>query len=281
MYNPVHVLNSFAHALPPFSNPKSIEYSYVPKILGESMRRIIACLALMCSCALSFAGAWYPEGGLDLDKVAFQISAKQWVKTQSALLSVTVNAVLTRADLVRARADIMAHLNKVAPGDWHLTQFSRSQDNSGLDKLLVNAQARVSQSVLTDIYQNAKAVSRPGETYTISGVEFQPSLEEIQQVKASLRAELYVKINQEINQLNKVYVEQHYTINRINFVEGDIPPPVTREFSNEAPRAMMNATISAAPIPLTVSNELVMTAVTELASNRIRKDIPSNATPSN
>ena len=86
----------------------------------------------------------------------FQVSSKQWVTTQTAILNVNINVTLNNADLVKARADIMDSLNKIAKGDWHLIEFDRSQDSSGLEKLYVQAQARVDQASLTDIYQNAK-----------------------------------------------------------------------------------------------------------------------------
>ena len=77
-----------------------------------------------------------------LDKVSFQVSSKQWVSTDTALVTVNINATLSNADLVQARANIMNGLNKIAKGEWHLTQFVRSQDTSGLEKLFVEAQVR-------------------------------------------------------------------------------------------------------------------------------------------
>ena len=82
-----------------------------------------------------------------MDKVLFQISARQWVSTQSALLTVNINATLNNADLVKARADIMNNLNTIATGEWQLTQFDRSQDSSGLEKLYVAAQARILKEI--------------------------------------------------------------------------------------------------------------------------------------
>ncbi|MDI9818534.1 MULTISPECIES: hypothetical protein [unclassified Legionella] len=201
-----------------------------------------------------------------LDKVAFQVSAKQWVSTQTALLTVNVNATLNHADLVKARAQIMNRLAKIAPGEWHLTQFERSQDSSGLEKLFVTAEARVLQNNLTNIYLDAKNVSKPGETYTINSIEFKPDLDEVQQVKQQLRERLYQQVNDEISRLNKVYPGQHYTLNNLVFFEGDRAPlPQPKAYQAREINTMVMA--AAAPA-LTVSNELVMSAVVELASNR-------------
>jgi hypothetical protein len=195
----------------------------------------------------------------------FQTSAKQWVTTQTALLNVTINVTLNNADLVKARAQIMDSLNKIAQGDWHLLEFNRSQDSSGLEKLAVQAQVRVNQSFLTDIYKNAKSVSQPGAQYTINGVEFKPDLDEIQSVRASIRKQLYQQVNDEMAQMNKAYPTQNYSISHLVFVEGDNPQP-PGPFQAKAMNMMMAA--APAPAPLSVSNELVVTAVVEAASNR-------------
>ncbi len=206
---------------------------------------------------------------LVLDKIFFQVSAKKWVTTQTALLNVSINATLSNADLVKARADIMDSLNKIAKGEWHLVQFDRSQDSSGLEKLYVQAQARVDQSALTNIYQNAKSVSKPGAKYEISGVEFKPSLEETQVVRAKIREQLYQQVNDEIDRMNKAYPKQNYSVSNLVFFEGDNIPQQPRAYQAKEMNALVMA---AAPAPLTVSNELILTAMVEAASNRKQGD---------
>lgn len=224
------------------------------------MKKYALLFALAIFCPLSQATT-----KLVMDKVVFQTSAKRWVSTQTALLTVTVNATLSNADLVKVRAEIMANLNKIAAGEWQITQFDRSQDTSGLEKLTVSAQTRVQQTGLQDIYQSAQKVSKPGSTYLVNTVEFKPSMEEIQQVKAQLREMLYQQINGELGRLNKAYPEQKYSVHEIAFYEGDQPT---------SPMAKMNQSrelktmVLAASLPISVSNELILTAVAELASNR-------------
>jgi hypothetical protein len=213
-----------------------------------------------------FAWADNPAPELVLDQVYFQVAAKKWVSTQTALLNVSINVTLNNADLVKARADIMDSLNKIAKGEWHLLEFDRSQDSSGLEKLYVQAQARVDQSALTDIYQNAKSVSMPGAKYEVSGVEFKPSLEETQAVRAKIREQLYQQVNDEIARMNKAYPTQKYSVNSLVFYEGD-NPPIQKPQAYQA-KELNTLVMGAAPAPLTVSNELVITAMVEAASNR-------------
>lgn len=229
------------------------------------MKQVATLVALLMLSPFAFSQSAFPPPPLVLDKIVFQTSAKQWVTTQSALLSVNINVTLNNADLVKARADIMSSLNKIAKGDWHLLEFDRSQDNSGLEKLYVQAQVRVNQNSLTDIYQNAKSVSKPGAQYTINGVDFKPSLEEVQTIRAAIRKQLYQQIGEEIERINKVYPNQNYSVNNIVFADGDNPqPPVAYQAKT------MNAMVmpTAAQAPLSVSNELILTALVEAASNR-------------
>lgn len=231
------------------------------------MRKIAWILGLMVLTPFVWADNETPD--LVLDKIFFQVSAKKWVTTQTALLNVSINATLSNADLVKARADIMDSLNKIAKGEWHLVQFDRSQDSSGLEKLYVQAQARVDQSALTNIYQNAKSVSKPGAKYEISGVEFKPSLEETQVVRAKIREQLYQQVNDEIDRMNKAYPKQNYSVSNLVFFEGDNIPQQPIAYQAKEMNALVMA---AAPAPLTVSNELILTAMVEAASNRKQGD---------
>ena len=230
------------------------------------MKRMAATLVAL---ALSSVGyTTEAPSAVVLDTVVFQVAGKQWVSTQTALLMVNINATLSNADLVKARVDIMSRLAKIASGEWHLTQFDRSQDSSGLEKLFVQAQARVAQSSLTTIYQNAKSVSKPGSSYELGSVEFKPSFDEVQHVRAQLRDRLYQQAHDELARLNKMYTGQNYSLNNLVFAEGDaMPLPQSRTFQARA--GMVNAMAEPAAAPaLTVSNELVMSATVQAASNR-------------
>ena len=191
------------------------------------MKQVAGMLALMTMTPFALAADIIIPPQMVLDRVLFQISTKQWVTTQTAQLTVSINATLNNADLVKARADMMVSLNKIAKGDWHLTEFDRSQDSSGLEKLFVQAQVRVDQATLTDIYQNAKTVSTPGTKYKVSGVDFKPSLEETQAVRAKIREQLYQQVNEEIARMNKAYPMQNYSVSNLVFAEGgdNVPQP--------------------------------------------------------
>ncbi len=236
------------------------------------MRQVaVRMLALMLVTPFAFAENVLPppppQPQLVLDKIDFQLSAKQWVTTQTALLGVNINVTLTSADLVKARADIMERLNKIAKGEWHLIEFERSQDSSGLEKLYVQAQARVSQEVLTDIYKNAKDVSLPGAKYEISSVDFKPSFDETQAVLGQIRQRLYQQVNDELARINKAYPGQIFSVSNLVFVEGNNPTQ-PRHYQAKTMNTMMVAEAAPSAPALSVSNELILSAIVDVASNR-------------
>jgi len=120
-------------------------------------------------------------------------------------------------------------------------------------------------------------VSTPGTKYEVSGVDFKPSLEETQEVKAKVRERLYNQINEEIARMNKAYPTQNYTVSNLIFVEGG--DGVAAQPRAYQAKEMNVLAVSAPPVgaPLTVSNELILTALVEAASNR--NETPGKSLP--
>lgn len=228
------------------------------------MKKILSFFFMLCIVSASHADEIYHKPVLD--SVIFQVTARQWVTTKTALLTINMNATLSNADLVQVRAEISERLGKIATGDWHITQFDRAQDSSGLEKLYVQAQARIDQSLLTNVYQNAKSVTKPGTKYEIGSIDFTPSVEEVQQVKNQLRETLYRQVNAEMTRMNKVYAGQNYSLNELEFFDGNAAP--MRPYMQEKAVANVMAMQAAQGPAVVVSNELTMTAVAKAASNR-------------
>lgn len=228
------------------------------------MKKILALITLVFSTQVAVAD--HKDKSM-LDKVYLSVSAKQWVKTETVRLVVSASATLNDADMVKTRNQIMEQLKTIAKGEWHITQFNRSQDSSGLEKLAVQAQARVGQTQLNQVYQRAKSVSKPGLTYRISKIDFEPGLADIENGKVSLRETLYQKVTAEIEQLNKQYPNQNYSLNRLIFTEPGQQPvvPGAKRFKENT----MVLTAMSKPAPsVAVSNEIAMQALVVLASNR-------------
>lgn len=202
------------------------------------------------------------RGRVPLDKVAFTAQTEMWVKTDDAKVTIDVNASLNNQSLAAMRTSLLKNINSIAAADWHITRFDRQQSSSGLENVLVQAEARVPEAKLTNLRENAKKVTKPGETYVVSNIDFTPSLAAVEAVKKQAREVIYQQVNQEIATLNKDFAPQKYTVKFIGF---DLSGYARAERSND--KMMMMAARSAAPA-FQVSQKVSVQARVMLASDR-------------
>lgn len=226
------------------------------------MRKIFTIVSLFLGLipSLSVADTIQPV----LNQVMFQTTAEQWVTTKTAQVVVGVDATLNEDKLAKAHTDILKKLEQLVPStDWHITQFNRNPDKSGLEQLQVQAEARLAESALASLRDRAKAMSKPGETYTVQSINFIPTIAEIEAVRNQLRNQVYKQIETELSQLNKTYPNQKYVVHLIDFNDQNIGPKMM-------PRMMMavaeSADAGAAAMPVTVANKIIMSARVILVS---------------
>lgn len=193
-----------------------------------------------------------------INQVNYQTSVEGWVASQTAEVTVNVSASLTEDQLAKAHTDIVNQLNTLVKADWHITQFNRTPNQSGLEQLQVEATARLPETALVNIRSQAKKISKEGETFTIGDINFTPTLADTTAERETLREQAYEQIQKELVTLNKMYPNQHYAVHAINFREQMTPQPEMRVM-------MANAKVGG-NAPLTVQNKLTVTADVSLAS---------------
>jgi hypothetical protein len=197
------------------------------------------------------------------NRVNLQLTAENWVTTKTARVIVSVNAAGNVANLATLHDRIMQKLSQLSKAaKWHITSFQRSQDKSGLERVYVVAEARLSEAELATIQTKVKNISQPGETYKVESIIFQPSLQEMQQAVTKLRAKLYEIAKTELAQLNKFYPEQHYYLHKLEFVP--IAPTVAGTLM--LAKFAGNGGVPAAKPPLVVSNKVLLRANVIFAS---------------
>jgi len=159
-----------------------------------------------------------------LNKVNYQATVEKWATTTTAKVTINMDAALDKVGLSNVNSHVLENLNKMAPdAGWHVTQFNRSQDKSGLEMLHVEAEARLPQGVLASLRDKAKSISKAGETYTVGDIDFMPALEEMEKTHADARAAVYEQVKQEIARLNQIYPEQHYFLHQLDFISQPMP----------------------------------------------------------
>lgn len=197
-----------------------------------------------------------------LNRVALQLSAEQWVTTKSALVTIGMNAGVTDSDLGKLQSHLMDKLNQLVKVDWHIVSFSRSMDQSGLERVQASAVARIPDASLAGLRDKTKALSKPGETFTLDDVQFTPSEDEIRSANTSLRENIYQQAKTEIDQLNKMYPDQKYYLHNIDFAGQLMPLPMVQA-QNET---FMKMSANSAAAALVVGDKLKVSATVVLAS---------------
>ncbi len=196
-----------------------------------------------------------------LNKVTLQLKAEKWVTTKTADVIVGVNASVSDAGIEKIQNQVLGQLQQLSSlGEWHIVSYTRQQDKSGLESIQITAQARLPQSELAALRGKAKAMSKPGATYTIDDVQFTPSDEELTQANVALRGLIYQQAKMEIDALDKLYPDQKYYVYRIDFNMMPAPMPMAMYSAKS-----MNVAAAAAA-PLNVGNKIDMIASVTLAS---------------
>lgn len=222
-------------------------------------------LLLICLIFSSYSSADINIDPL-LNKVSLQLQAEQWITTQTALVNVNVSAAVTDQLIVNLQNNIMAKLKSLVAGDWHIVSFNRQQDQSGLESIQIMAQARLPQANLGNLRDKAKAMSKPGETYTIQDVQFTPSDDELRQANIALRNVIYQQAKAELDNLNKTYTDQKFYLHEINFMDIDNPPMAPNMMMMKATYGGAVGAARPQPMPISVGNKVTLHASVVLSA---------------
>ena len=196
-------------------------------------------LALLLTCAAVPACA--EESYKPDDQVAFDLSTEGWATTTTARVTVNVDAAGAGSSTGTMRDDMQKAVNTLVKTDWRLINFSRNQDQTGLERWNASFEARVPENQLGGIHDTAKKLGKAGMQLTIIDIAFDPTLAEIETVKAKLRADLYQEIGAQLAALNAAFPGRQYRVSAINFNNMGIAPMMGRPMMMKATMAMSGA----------------------------------------
>lgn len=206
--------------------------------------------------------------------VEFQLQKEQWVKTNTALVTISADVTLDKANsFIQTREQLLTKFATLAENiTWNITTFNTSQSDSGLEQMHVEAQARLAENTLGNLREKTKELSKPGLTLRLVSIDFSPSAEELETAKANLRSVIYTEAKQEITRINKIYPEQNYILHSITF-QPTAPTPIPLALNVMASRVADSTFGSAnknAPTDtavLAVSTKMQLTATVDLSSS--------------
>ena len=226
-------------------------------------------LTALVAASLLFAGAMGADAQTlpRQDEIVLELSAEDWVETETAKVVVAVDLAITAGNFGAARAEVERDLKNIsAKAKWRLTRFNKLRDEAGYERWRVLAEARVPGSVLSSLGPTISGASRPGRGFRIQRIDYTPTLGEREAALASLRARLYAEASREIATINKAFPGRGFRVGIIDFTsQAMIGRPMMD--SNRGARMMATQANGAAPLPSTaVAEKLIVDARVILAA---------------
>lgn len=178
------------------------------------------------------------------DHVVFDLAAEDWVTTKTARVIVNVEAAVNGANAGNTRADMLKAVDSLAASDWRLISFNRNQDQTGLERWSASFETRLVETTLGGMADNAKKLSKAGMQLSVATIDFSPTLDEMETVRASLRTQIYKKTADQLAALNTTLAGRNYRVAEIDF-GGETPVPMmAMARSDAAPMASMGVSVS-------------------------------------
>ena len=190
--------------------------------------------------ALTVGPAFAEDGYKPDDQVSLDLSTEGWATTTTARVVVHVDAAGSNSGSMHE--DMQKAVAALVKADWRLIVFSRSEDQTGLERWNASFEARIPESQLGGIHESAKKLSKAGMQLTVGEIAFDPTLAEIEAVKAKLRADLYKQIGEQLAALNAAFPGRPYRVSTITFSNTGFVPPMPPR-----PHPMMRAMVAMAP----------------------------------
>jgi len=192
------------------------------------------------------------------DQVSLTLSAEEWVKTETALVTLAVNAAGDAADAAGLRTSLLSTARAVSDqGEWRIVQMDRRQDEAGLERWTATLEARLPESQLSGLAEKTRKASRPGLQVRVAGVRFDPTLAEMEATRSALRGRIYAQVTAELAALNQAFGDRQFRIASVDFFDSQpVPEPQPRLYA----RAAAAESMPQADLAEGVQEKVVLTA---------------------
>jgi len=209
-------------------------------------------LVVLTFLLMSVLPAHADDGTKPDDEVSFNLSAEEWVTTKTARVVLNVQAAVNASNAGSMRSDMIKAVNEIAKTDWRMTDFSRTQDQTGMDRWSVSFEARLPENDLNSMTDKAKKASKAGMQISVDNMDFSPSLDEMEASRAALRLRLFKEAGEQLSALNTALPGRTYRISSITF---DMPSHSPAFRRGQSKGMMERASMAMAPAPI-ASNDM-------------------------
>lgn len=152
------------------------------------------------------------------DNIDFVLSAESTLVNDTVKLIANISATIippgTQETLI---TDIRAMMQRlITDAKWNFSGMIRGQESSGLEKITLQASARVSETENHSLDDRIREVSRKGMTIESIDADTTPPAEMIEKYESDLRVSLLKKAKDELGTINKA-MGTNYRLGVITF----------------------------------------------------------------
>ena len=140
---------------------------------------------------------------LSFDQVKIDLLVRQSVPTETVRVHVEAIVAATPEQASAAPELIRSTLSQVLPAEWATSFASRSDDDSGMEQIILQASTRVPEAKTAGLSDRLRKASRSGLSLKLRDIEFRPPQKQIDEITKNLRSEIYRLAQEEVDTLNK------------------------------------------------------------------------------
>jgi hypothetical protein len=191
------------------------------------MYKKIAILALaFAATSVVYAGTMpvvYPE----YNTISFTLNDKITVKSDTALVQVTVNATALSGNQATAENAALQTVKKALPNvQWQVVNYNQTRAQSGAMNIRIEIQGRLTQLQIQTLNKTLERYQSPNQKLTSQVLNYSPTVESISQAKMALMIQMYNKIQNYLKTFNQ-QPNRHYHIQNISYNSDQTPQPRT------------------------------------------------------
>jgi len=160
---------------------------------------------------------------IPMDNINLSFTVEDWINSNTAEVTMTVNASTEGQDGLDLRTEIKEALESLVDTEWRFIDISRNTGRSGLEEWNVMAQARVEEKDLNNLPSRAKELGRKGLQYRVGNVDFTPTKEQFEDLYRNLRSKINGLISEELTTLNTELPDRKWRVGAVNYNFRDGP----------------------------------------------------------
>lgn len=197
--------------------------------------------------------------------INYKTTAESLIVVEKAQITVRLDATLKSSSSAKVQQGAIDKLQKISPNSkWTVESYNQNNTSSGLLNISITFKTHLNSTQVAKLTSLIKSLNNSGERYSISHINYEPELQNIEQTKNKLRISMLGDIKQQINKLNQSE-SSNYTLKEVTFSAQNSSLPIN------APRVMnyMAKTNDASGSggALKVSQKVIMMADVELSEN--------------